>query len=65
MSARPLKYVLNTQIEQLRLDCLNYRESVLLVHKEYISAFVTLESCSLESSRDGGVVVVGQPGIGM
>jgi hypothetical protein len=64
-SAKPFKYVPDAQIERLRLDRLNYHESVLLVREEYISAFDTLESRSLGSSRGGGVVVVGQPGIGM
>jgi hypothetical protein len=64
-SAESFKYLPNEHIEKLQLVDLGYDESVLLVRAEYISAFYELQSRSSSPGRGGGIVVTGQPGIGM
>jgi hypothetical protein len=63
-SGKPFKYVPKAQMERLRLDFLSYHASVFLVREEFVFAFDALESRSL-NPHSGGVVVMGQPGIGM
>jgi len=60
---RGFRYIPETQVNELGLQDLGYGEKVLLVRHEYISAFDHLTSISL-NDRSGGVVVMGEPGIG-
>ncbi|KAI0245655.1 hypothetical protein BJV78DRAFT_1287361 [Lactifluus subvellereus] len=57
-----LKYVPRSQVNNLELHHLEYKEYALLIRKEYIFAFDALETRPRE--KIGGVVVSGQPGIG-
>jgi hypothetical protein len=60
-----LKYVPSDILETLGLFHMMFREYVLLIRDEYITAFCTLHSWSSgNQSGLGGVVVTGQPGIG-
>jgi len=58
-----LRYIPETQVNELGLQDLGYNEKALLICHRYISAFDHLTSISL-NDRSGGVVVTGQPGIG-
>ena len=58
-----LRYMPETQVNELGLRHLGYNEKVLLVRHEYLSAFDNLTSISLNDGS-GGVIVTGQPGIG-
>ncbi|KAH9180779.1 hypothetical protein EDB89DRAFT_66709 [Lactarius sanguifluus] len=61
------RYLTKEQIHKLGVrGPLGYREVVLLVRKEYEDAYSELRSYQSipEESRGGGVVVLGQPGIG-
>ena len=58
-----LKYIPETQVNELGLPDLGYDEKVLLVRHEYNSAFDQLTSMSLNDGS-GGVVVMGESGIG-
>lgn len=60
-----LQYMPKDSVVQLNLLLLNYQEDVLLIRKEYITAFDALVSRSTGQERGGGVVVLGQPGIGV
>ena len=63
-----LKYLSEEHINSLQLDHLFYNESVLLVREEYEIAFTYLQSFEEKKSprrRSTGMVVTGQPGIGM
>jgi hypothetical protein len=55
-----LKYFTEEQIVDLKLMRLLYGETVLLVREEYDVCYN-----ALKDSNSGGVVVTGQPGIGM
>ena len=64
------KYLTKQQIDTLHLrKYLRYGEDILLVHKEYTVAYRKLQSYKENHlpgvKRTGGVVVTGQPGIGM
>ena len=59
-----LKYIPQTSVDELGLRDLGYNERCLLVRHEFISALDHLTSMS-SNDRSGGVVVTGQPGIGM
>jgi len=58
-----LRYIPETQVNELGLQDLGYNKKVLLIRHGYISAFDRLTSMSL-NDRSGGVIVTGQPGIG-
>ena len=58
-----LKYLPKAQVDHLQIGYLGYLEEVLLIRKEHIFAMNNLTSKSLR--KGGGVVVTGQPGIGM
>ena len=63
-----LKYLPEEHIDSLKLDHLSYNESVLLVREEYEVTFRYLQSCEENKRlqrRSAGMVVTGQPGIGM
>jgi hypothetical protein len=62
-----LKYLPEEHINSLKLKRLSFDESVLLVREEYEVAFTHLQSCEeiKGQSRRRGMVVTGQPGIGM
>ena len=62
-NGRGLRYIPETQVNELELQDLGYNEKALLVRQEYISAFDQLTSMSLNDTS-GGVIVTGQPGIG-
>jgi hypothetical protein len=59
-----LKYIPETQVNELGLQWLGYSRYDLLIYNDYISAFNHLVSMSVNSTS-GGVVVIGQPRIGM
>jgi hypothetical protein len=62
---RTWKYLPKEQLDSLQLDLLGYSERVLLFRDEYSA---TMESFELKQAMKGGrrgVVVTGQPGIGM
>jgi hypothetical protein len=66
------KYLAKQQIDSLGVRRLRYPEDVLLVREEYTVAYSALQlykkedaSQLLHTKRSGGVVVTGQPGIGM
>jgi hypothetical protein len=59
------KHLTNEQILSLRLNRLNYDEDVLLVRGEYEVTYRDLWSYNEGAPARGGVVVTGQPGIGM
>lgn len=62
-----LKYLPKENVHSLRLSQLHFGESVLLVREEYKDAYSYLESRKAKeeaSSRGGGRIVSGQPGIG-
>ena len=63
-----LKYMPEEHINSLKLGHLSYNKSILLVRKEYEVAFTYFQSCE-EKNRpqrmSAGMVVTGQPGIGM
>jgi len=58
-----LKYLPKAQVDHLQIGVLGYPEEVLLIRKEYIFALNNLILKSLRAG--GGVLVDGQPGIGM
>ena len=63
-----LKYLPEEHIDSLQLDHLSYNESILLVREEYEVTFSYLQSCEEKKRpqrRSAGMVVTGQPGIGM
>ena len=60
-----LKYLPEEQIDSLQLGHLSYTESVLLVREEYEVTFGYLQEKSSPRRRSAGMVVTGQPGIGM
>jgi hypothetical protein len=61
-----LKYLPEEHISSLKLKRLSFDESVLLVREEYEVAFTYLQSQEeMEARFSGGMVVTGQPGIGM
>ena len=60
-----LKYLPEEQIDSLQLDHLSYNESILLVREEYEVAFTYLQEKKRPCRRSAGMVVTGQPGIGM
>ena len=60
-----LKYLPEEQIDSLKLDHLSYNESVLLVREEYEVAFGYLQEKERLRRRSAGMVITGQPGIGM
>jgi hypothetical protein len=63
-----LKYLPKENVHSLRLSQLHFGESVLLVREEYKDAYSYLESRKAKeeaSSRGGGRIVSGQPGIGL
>jgi hypothetical protein len=57
-------YITEQKIDELGLGRLNYDEKALLVRKEYEIAYGDLENYRATSTRSGGAVVTGQPGIG-
>ncbi|KAI0250344.1 hypothetical protein BJV78DRAFT_1283292 [Lactifluus subvellereus] len=60
-----LKYVPKSWMDDLELRAFKYKEDAFLVREEYAFAFDKLETRSADSEkRGGGVVVLGQPGIG-
>ncbi|KAI0255005.1 hypothetical protein BJV78DRAFT_810987 [Lactifluus subvellereus] len=60
-----LKYVPKSRMDDLELRAFKYKEDAFLVREEYSFAFDELETRSADSEKKGGgVVVLGQPGIG-
>ena len=62
------KYLTEKQILSLKLERLLYNEVVLLVREEYNVCYKDLKdaySVAQEHKSGGGVIVTGQPGIGM
>ena len=57
-----LKYLPNTKVDELQLHTLGYNEEVLLVCEEYL---IALGALGMKSGTGGGMVITGQPGIGM
>lgn len=57
-----LKYLPNTKVDELQLHTLGYNEEVLLVREEYL---IALGALGIKSGTGGGMVITGQPGIGM
>lgn len=57
-------YMTEQKIDDLGLGCLDYDEKALLVRKEYENSYKDLENYKATSTRSGGAVVTGQPGIG-
>jgi hypothetical protein len=57
-------YLTKQKIDELGLRRLDYDGKALLVRKDYEIAYGDLENYSATSTRSGGVVVTGQPGIG-
>jgi hypothetical protein len=64
-SGQKIRYVSCERVEKLKLRVMNYIEEVLLIRKEYDVALKLLQFRASSKSRGGGVVVSGQPGIGM
>ncbi len=61
-----LQYLNEERINSLGLKTLDYNEVVLLVREEYEVAYNYLRLCEGNpDSRGGGMVVTGQPGIGL
>ena len=60
-----MKYVSTERAKELRLGFMNYLGDALLVREEYHLALEELTSRASGKGRGGGVVVTGQPGIGM
>jgi hypothetical protein len=62
-----LSYLPEEHTSSLRLSKLSYNEPVLLIRKEYELAFTYLQGKegAERQIRSGGMVVVGQPDIGM
>lgn len=56
-----LKYISSAMLVKLKLKYVHYQEEILLIREEYITAFNTFKDWNSES---GGVVAIGQPGIG-
>ena len=61
------KHLSQNRLSSLRLDLLQYDEDVILVREEYKTVYKDLVSYQdgRQKTRSGGVVVTGQPGIGM
>lgn len=53
---------LSATLRMLQLGSMKYNEEVLLIREEYVIAFNTLGG---PSQRGGGIVILGQPGIGV
>lgn len=64
-SGQVLKYVPSATLQNLELHHMNFSEEVTLIREEFVQAFNTLQSWSARRQRGGGVVVTGQPGIGV
>jgi len=64
-SGKNFKYLSTERVTELQLPRMNYLEGVLLIRTEYHIVFEELVSRASSPSRGGGVVVTGQPGIGM
>ena len=60
-----LKYLPEEHIDSLQLGHLSFNESVLLVREEYEVAFTYLQEKQRPCRKSAGMVVTGQPGIGM
>jgi hypothetical protein len=60
-----MKYVSTERVEELQLRFMYYLGDALLVREEYHHALKELTFRAEGQSRGGGVVVTGQPGIGM
>ena len=60
-----MKYVSTERAKELRLGFMYYPGDALLVREEYHHALEVLTVRAEGRSRGGGVVVTGQPGIGM
>ena len=60
-----MKYVSTECVEELQLRYMYYLGDALLVRKEYHHALEELTVRAEGRRRGGGVVVTGQPGIGM
>jgi hypothetical protein len=58
-----MKYLPAAQVDYLQIKHLGYPEQVLLIRTEYILSMNKFTSKSL--CEGGGVVITGQPGIGM
>ena len=56
-----LKYLPPTEVENLQLNELGCEADAILVHEEYLLTFKELEMYRLNI---GGIVLMGQPGIG-
>lgn len=59
------KYVPKENIDHLQMRKLGYREESLLIRPEYETALAMFGYESAKDRNCGGVVVTGQPGIGM
>lgn len=61
------KYLPKEVVKSLQLQSLSYNESVLLIREEYELAFqyLQVEEGKKQQIRNSGVVITGQPGIGM
>jgi len=57
-----LEYLAAEEINRLKLLDLEYGEDVLLFRREYITAY---ESLGSPTNTKRGVVIIGQPGIGV
>jgi hypothetical protein len=60
-----MKYLSTESAEELQLRIMDYPGDALLVREEYHRALEVLTLRAEGQSRGGGVVVTGQPGIGM
>ena len=60
-----LEYIPADEIKKLKLGDLGFTEVILLIRKEYITAFDTFEEWSSLTPKRSGAVLIGQPGIGV
>jgi hypothetical protein len=59
-----LKYLPDTEVDNLQLPILGYNEKVLLICKKYAITLDALNKARNINSSGGGVVITGQSGIG-
>ena len=60
-----MKYVSTERVKELQLRVMNYLGDALLIREEYYHVLKELKVRASAQNRGGGVVVTGQPGIGM
>ncbi|KAI0294602.1 hypothetical protein B0F90DRAFT_1821170 [Multifurca ochricompacta] len=63
---KSFKYLTTDSLSKLRLKDLDFMETVLMIRQEYDDALNVIKEISLnrETSRIGGIIITGQPGIG-